>query len=199
MALAASSCRSYLLRVLLLTACVFVAVAAWRFGAFSKNRTWSVLERLAEERGYVMAEDRSGLTAVVDGVTIDVRVGMSPTASGPLATCSLRAMACEPITGRLNLRPKHEDEPALVRTGDLDFDTCFRIDASARALACELLDEDARAALFAFGPRGECSYVDGAATFRWELRDFVAGEDIDRAIAIVHCLCRARHGAQPYR
>jgi hypothetical protein len=178
---------------------LLIASIASRFGWFERGSTSGALERLAADRGYQLTDDRRGFTAVTNGVTIEVSVGVTPSHGGPLTTCSVRAMAREPIHVRMHIQPKHEDEPTLMRIGEIDFDTCFRLEADSRELASDLLDPEARGALFAFGPRGELSYSNGSVEFQWEWGASVSTKDIDMAMAIVHAFCRARRTGPPYR
>jgi len=173
-----------------------VASAGWRFGLFAHDPTARALERMAEERGYVVDDDGSGFKATLDGVTIAVRCVITPGHGGPIMACTVRADALAPRAGHLSLRPKHDHEPPLLRIGDVDFDTCFWIDASSRAFAWELIDAEARRALFAFGPHGSSSYTDGAFEMHWETGDAIVGE-IERALAVARAFCRAP--STPYR
>lgn len=143
------------------------------------------LAKIASTRAGTLTEDRSGFSATVQGVPIRVRCAIVHGGHfGPTYAWSVRATTSARRPGRLALRPKHESDPAGLRVGEIDFDTCFRVEGDSRALARELLHHAARRALLAMGPWGEWTYADGELTFQWELRGADARPDeIELAIA----------------
>jgi hypothetical protein len=108
-------------------------MTAWRFGLFAARYTSNVLERFASAGGHRLSEDRSRLTAIVGGLPIEVSMVVTPSHRSPLTTWRVRGAASDPVQGRISVRPKHEDEAAGLRIGDIDFDTCFLV-ASSRGL-----------------------------------------------------------------
>jgi hypothetical protein len=181
----------------------FAVLIVWRWRHFelaAGAARGHGLSRFAASRGYQLTGDHAGLTARVDNVTVDLRIDSGPTFHGSSSACFLRAVVPNGAAGRLELRPKHEDAPTPMRIGDLDVDTCFRIDASSLDFATFILDDaDVRRALFAFGPRGETRYENGELSFGWYFDDFVSPEDIDRALAIVGAVVRVSGRTSPYR
>jgi hypothetical protein len=155
---------------------VIGVMTAWRFGLFTTRYQSNALERFASAAGYRMTEDRTGITAIVDGLPIAVRMVVTPSDGAPTTTWTVSAPAADGVQGRVSLRPEHEDEAAGLRLGDVDFDTCFYVEGTSRGLASAILDDAVRRALFAFGPRGTSSYDHGAATLEWESHERARAE-----------------------
>jgi hypothetical protein len=108
----------------LLAGLVGLVVAA-RFGVLGSKSRLAALEQFAAERGYVLASDGSGFEAIVDKVTVAVRVVVTPGHTAPGTTWIAEGRVCDAPVGTISLEPKHEDAPASLRTGDLRFDHLF--------------------------------------------------------------------------
>ncbi len=164
-------------------------VMASRFGLASLSRRSSSLERFAADRGYRLTNDGMGFVALKNGVALDVRMVVTPEHRGPSFHWIVEGRASGGIPGKLALWPKHEDQKVGLRTGDVLFDDCFRIEGTSRAVAVEVLGDAARRALLAFGDYGESSYDDGVFRFEWDGRDASPFGEIDRALAIATAVC----------
>lgn len=170
----------------------------WRFGFFTSRYQKSEVEQIAAARGYQVDDDRSGFTAVVEGVTIHGRMVVTPGHRSPATTWTLTASAIKPVEGDLTIRPKHEDEPAGLRVGDALFDTCFHVAGTSRVVACHVLGDEVRRALVAFGPYGESAYKDGLVTLTWESHEPVSEEEMSLAVDVLSAYC-GQHEQSPYR
>jgi len=166
-------------------------VVAARFGLLGTRAWRDDLARLAADRGFVLNGDGTGFEAVLEGIRVSARSVITPGHLSPSLTWLVEASARRPVAGVLTWSPKHEDSPGDLRVGHLDFDVRFLVEGTSRRVAVDVLSQEARAALIAFGPRGESSYEDGKFRFKWEASEMLPVEDIDRALAIALAICRA--------
>lgn len=166
---------------------------AWRLGFFTSRFQANALERYAKATGRRVTGDRTGFTAVVDGLPISVRMVVTPGPGVPTTTWRVSAVAIDPVQGHLSVHPKRKDAAVELRIGNVDFDTSFHVTGTSREVACRVLDDEiVRGTLFAFGPHGALSYEDGEATLEWESHEPMAPDEIEAAIAAVHAVCRRR-------
>jgi hypothetical protein len=164
---------------------------AWRFGLVGTGERRDALQRYAAERGYVMTEDGAGFEVVRDGLRLRARMVVLPGHPVRSTVWVVEGDARSPLREVLTLRPKHEDEPGRLRTGDLDFDDAFFIEGTSHRAAMNVLHAEVRRALFVFGPYGESFYDHGAFRFEWESREEPPFAEIERALAIAAAVCRA--------
>jgi hypothetical protein len=169
-------------------------VVALRFGAVGTRALRRKVERFAAARRFVLNGDRTGFEAVLDGVRLKARMVVTPSHGGRTMTWIVEGQAPQVGAGVLSLRPKHEDAPVGLRTGHFDCDERFLVEGTSLRVAIQLLNDEARRALIAFGPRGESFYENGAFRFEWEAPEPAPFEDIDRAVAIVVAICRTPRG-----
>jgi hypothetical protein len=159
------------------------------------SRAAEVLQGYVAARGYVLAG--YGFEALVNGVRVAVTATARTDTRGPSVTYTARGTARRALRVWLSLDPKHAATPGGLRVGDVDFDEGFLVQGSSLGLALEVLDDEARRALLAFGPRGLYRYEDGAFVLDWETWDGASFEELDRALLAVAAVCAA--GERGYR
>jgi hypothetical protein len=173
----------------LVLALLFGFFALVRFGFFVSRYQHNALRDWASARQY--EQDANGtIRTYVNERRFDISFFAIPGHSHK-TEWKVRSAEERSVGGMFAVRPKHESEPADLRTGDLLFDSCFLVSGVSRSVAARVLDDAVRKSLIQFGPRGAFEYDDGALTFAWETVEPFEPADVELALNIVVLAARA--------